>query len=77
MKVMEQVSVLQVNALVCDRCGHRADMESGASQEFLQLHNTGGYGSVIGDGVTVDLDLCEPCVKEVLGPWLRITPATY
>jgi hypothetical protein len=29
---------------------------------------------VFGDGNTISLDLCQHCVREVLGQWLRIEP---
>lgn len=31
------------------------------------------YASALGDGARVELDLCSACVKEVLGPWLRVS----
>ena len=43
-------------------------------QEFLHVRFTGGYGSILGDGANIESDLCQNCVKEVLGPYLRIGP---
>jgi hypothetical protein len=43
-------------------------------QEFLSIQFTGGYGSIFGDEANCELDLCQYCVKELLGSWLRITP---
>lgn len=42
--------------------------------EKLSLSFTGGYTSVFGDGAEISIDLCQQCLKDVLGPWLRITP---
>jgi hypothetical protein len=41
-------------------------------QESLQLRFTGGYGSVFGDGTKVAVDLCQHCVKELLGAYCRV-----
>ena len=42
--------------------------------EFLHFRNVGGYGSVFGDGTKIELDLCQHCVKEILGLYLRVGP---
>jgi len=59
--------------LTCDRCGRAvgvSDIEEWP--EALQLRFTGGYGSVFGDGARVEVDLCQHCVRELLGPYCRI-----
>jgi len=48
--------------------------EPGEWQERLSIDHLGGFESVFGDGNTVRLDLCQYCVREALGPWLRIIP---
>jgi hypothetical protein len=58
-----------VKAIVCDCCKteYRDDFEL---QEFLHFLNKGGYSSIFGDGVIVRLDLCQYCVKKLLGEYL-------
>lgn len=34
-------------------------------QEFVHIEHTGGYGSVIGDGSNVKLDICDQCFKDI------------
>ena len=61
--------------LVCDRCGlvaERCNESIFELQEFLCWNNQCGYGSVFGDGNFVELDLCQKCVKELLGEHVRI-----
>lgn len=60
-------------ALVCDCCGLRADRQDDWEefQEFLCLRFTGGYGAILGDMCTYELDLCQHCVEGLLGPYLR------
>ena len=31
-----------------------------------------GYGSIFGDGNRVEIDLCQTCVQDTLGAWLRV-----
>jgi len=61
-------------AKVCDRCRRRAvpgdsDFEA---EEFVSIRHNGGYGSVFGDGIRFEIDLCQHCVSELLGGFGRI-----
>lgn len=59
--------------LNCDRCGRVVPASDAVEwQEALQLRFTGGFGSVFGDGARVAVDLCQHCVKELLGPYCRV-----
>jgi len=59
--------------LTCDRCGRIVPVSDAMEwQESLQLRFTGGYGSVFGDGTKVAVDLCQHCVKELLGAYCRV-----
>lgn len=60
-------------SLTCDRCGKTVEVDDPQAVDFLQLDEVGGYESPFGDGSRIEVDLCPSCVKEVLGPWLRIT----
>ena len=69
----ETVSMLRPVEIICDRCNRvipRSDYVEWS--EVLQLRFTGGFGSLFGDGTQVELDLCQHCVKDILGPWCRI-----
>lgn len=57
-------------SITCDRCkrSYKNDMDI---QEFLCHYNTGGYASVFGDGAVISLDLCQHCVKELLGDFIQ------
>lgn len=68
----EPVLTMEPAKVKCDRCGLEAEYDDGIeAQEFLSFRDTGGYGSVIGDGTTWSIDLCQHCVKAVLGEWIR------
>lgn len=64
-----------VRYLVCDRCGREADRDGTDSEfhEFTSIQYRAGYGSVFGDGKQVEVDLCQHCIKDTLGAWLRVT----
>lgn len=66
----------QPDTVVCDRCGRamRANAPNLEHQERLTISFRAGSDSVFGDGSLVESDLCQHCVQEVLGPWLRVTP---
>jgi hypothetical protein len=56
----------------CDRCGVEAqhDLDEGFNN-FVQIDFVSGWGSELGDGTHVEVDLCHRCLKEALGPYLR------
>lgn len=57
----------------CDRCDAEAQHNVGDGfNNFLSIGFDASWGSVIGDGTRVEVDLCHVCLKETLGPWLRI-----
>lgn len=74
---MQQIrtKTVQEEIVVCDRC-HR-EMEPNSKdfehQERAAIHFRGGYGSIFGDGNLVEADICQHCLKEVLGKYLRVT----
>jgi len=70
------VSESNPNIITCDKCKIDAssDKEIFEYQEFLRVRFRGGYGSVFGDGDICEIDLCQRCLKEVLGAYIRVTP---
>ena len=71
MKIIEQNEIVQtVLAYVCDSC--QTEFEDAIDiQEFLHYRNHAGYGSVFGDGAIMSLDLCQNCVKKLLGDFIQ------
>ncbi|MCI4117175.1 hypothetical protein ACI51Z_10735 [Pectobacterium carotovorum] len=76
MKIFSQVKILSLSAKVCDRCGYRAEENNQEFQEFLSVDRLAGFGSIFGDGESLRLDLCQRCVKDVLGQWIQIGNAS-
>ena len=62
-----------VVAIICDKCGIRLHREENIweYQETLRIAFSGGYASLFGDGSKFECDLCQECVRGVLGSFLR------
>ncbi len=74
MKITEEQTV-RADIIVgyeCDLCHQRyTDIED--MQEFINIADTGGYSSTLGDGVRFELDICSLCFKLKLGNYVRFT----
>jgi hypothetical protein len=82
MRISETRSVEEevIGGYTCDRCGMTAKYEDDTileAQEFLHWNHVGGYGSVFGDGDVLELDLCQKCVEELLGDFIRTVGNTW
>ncbi|EFN9485535.1 hypothetical protein D3J50_12560 [Escherichia coli] len=58
----------------CDRCGRHAKtvVDDIEFNEFLSVNHLAGYGSIFGDSNRLKLDLCQHCLKDVLGQWITV-----
>ena len=73
---VERVTI--VHEIFCDRCGSRARRAAEGS-DFRRMTSIGfraEEGSIFGQGQRVEIDLCEPCLRDVLGHWLRVRTLT-
>jgi hypothetical protein len=72
-KRIHKVEKYDVVEKICDKCGRKAHFNEDVFeyQEFQFYYISGGYGSVFGDPANLECDLCQHCVKELLGPYLR------
>lgn len=59
------------DSIVCDICGkeYSYDLSSDRrefleEQEFIHIHHRGGYGSIFGDSISIDVDICQHCFKK-------------
>jgi hypothetical protein len=75
MKIEAVRSQPYIKCLICDRCGREAERDGHDCEfhEFMSIQNRAGYGSIFGDGNRVEVDLCQHCIKNTLGAWIRIT----
>jgi hypothetical protein len=74
---MYKIKGMSERVCICDRCGRVIRTSDYVEdQERISIDFTAGYGSVFGDGNRVQADLCQHCVRKVLGRWLRVTEPT-
>lgn len=60
----------------CDRCEKAVQRGQPGFEEMRSIGFDAGDASIFGNGNRVDLDLCEACLRETLGAWLKVkTPA--
>lgn len=66
---------IQEEIVVCDRCRREMgpDSKDFELQERTAIRFRGGYGSIFGDGNLIEADICQNCLQEVFGKYLRIT----
>jgi hypothetical protein len=65
MQPPQQVAI--ITGWTCDVCKTTYDVEDYLEiQEFHSINFTGGYGSVFGDMVKVECDICQYCLKEMI-----------
>lgn len=72
MKIETMESVSVVDQIKCDRCGKEADRDELDFHAMTSIGFSAGYASIFGDGNRVEIDLCELCLKDTLGEWLRV-----
>lgn len=74
MKIFDVRPQPYTKQLRCDRCGRLAQVgDDPEFHEFTSIGYTAGYGTIFGDGNLVEIDLCQRCLKDTLGPWLRVS----
>jgi hypothetical protein len=74
-------TVIEMTDVTCDICGKTYTFDADKkhenddwieTQEFHYISFRGGYGSIFGDGDTVTCDICQHCLKDKLGEYLKI-----
>ena len=72
----EMIEHKVVDQYICDRCGTVIDDDM-ELQESFSIHLFGGYSSVFGDGNVVECDLCQHCLKILIGDFCRIRDGIF
>ena len=60
--------------IICDVCGRDlsfTDNNYVEAQEMFSYSWWGGYGSVFGDGIDFEIDICQHCFKDAFGEYIR------
>lgn len=62
-----------VHSITCDKCGKNIEPDDWAEwQEVTTISFRGGFGSIFGDETSMRCDLCQHCLKDVLGEYLKV-----
>jgi hypothetical protein len=74
--IRRKITQETVESVSCDKCGkiysaNPASDDFMEVQEFHHIDFTGGYSSVFGDMTRVQCDLCQQCLKDIVGPYCR------
>ena len=75
-KVMD-TKVVRVECDFCHKSFFPEKDERMEIQEFHHIRFTGGYSSVFGDMNVVECDICQHCLKNILGDRARITHNSF
>ena len=61
----------ELASITCDKCKkeYKHDFDL---QEFQSIKFIGGYTSVFGDLSLVEADICQDCLKELIGDFCRV-----
>lgn len=67
----------EAKVVICDRCAKRMsdDAPYEGYNNRTQIRFRAGYASLFGDGNKVEGDLCDQCLHDLLGPYLRVVEA--
>lgn len=69
----KKVSIQEIISITCDICKKTFKANDWTeSQEFVKIRQDCGFGSVFGDTNIVEIDICQHCLKEKLGEFIRI-----
>ena len=65
-----------IESVICDVCKTEyKNIDDVEIQEFLHIDLIGGYSSIFGDSNSVRCNICQYCLREKLGEFLRIGDA--
>ena len=72
-EIEKKVIKKEVEYIECDKCHQKFNpMDTFEFQEIQTIWFTGGYGSVFGDESEIQCNLCQNCLKDLIGKYCRI-----
>lgn len=68
----KKVLVATKCAITCDICGKTySEDDVFELGEFTHIEHNAGYESIFGDGESFEIDICQHCLRDHLGKYLR------
>jgi hypothetical protein len=74
-KYVEEKQILKIPmSITCDVCKkeYLYKKDIGEIEEFHHVDFVGGYSSVFGDDMRVACDICQHCLKNLIGEYCRV-----
>lgn len=72
--IKQRIEQQVCTAITCDRCGKHISKDNDTEwHEAFRIEFTAGYGSVFGDGNKIECDLCQTCLRDLIGDFARTT----
>lgn len=69
---------LEEDYIICDKCKKMITKDEIGNFNYFQLCYNGGYGSMYpGDGMKIECELCEYCLKDIFGFFVRIDKSIH
>jgi len=72
-EVEEKITKLEIKKVVCDCCNKEIDKRKVENGEYFQFYYEGGYWSQYpGDLTAIETEICEDCLKKLVGGFVRV-----
>lgn len=72
-RITEKYYETRTKAIVCDRCKAQIFAGTPDFDAVTAIKHHSGYSSVWEDGTLIEADICEPCLKELIGSFCVIS----
>ena len=69
--VIREERIQKPLTVMCDVCRNVFEWDSLETDEFEFIRRVGGYNSIFGDGHNVEIDICQRCLKKLLGDYIN------
>jgi len=72
-EITETKTEKKPTSIICDVCKKEYSFEKDflQTQEFHCIRFTGGYDSIFGDDIRIECDICQHCLKKMIGEYCR------
>lgn len=75
-KIKQTKEIEEAQSITCDVCKktylYKKSQDCFEIQEFINIENMCGFGSVFGDGAIVKINICQNCFKKILGEYVTV-----
>ena len=69
--VKRKINIKELESVICDVCG-KEYIDEFEIQEFYYIRHSTGWGSIIGDELEIELDICQHCFDKLFKGKYRV-----